>query len=752
MLARLGLVATATCLVVAPARAERYLVHDQREYERARARVEAGDTITLAEGTWRDFEIVISGAGTADRPIAVTAQTPGKVFLTGQSSLRIGGRHVVVSGLVFRDGHSPRGEVIAFKVGSDDLAHDARVTETVIDNFSKPDRYDDDYWVGLYGRGNRFDHNHLVGKTNKGVTLAVRINTEESRDNGHRIDHNYFGPRPMLGSNGGETIRIGVSVYSMFTSGTIVENNIFDRCDGEVEIISSKSNGNVYRGNLFLRSRGTLTLRHGDDSLVERNVFLGRGKDHTGGIRVINRNQTVRDNYMEGLRGTGFASALTVMNGVPNSPVNRYVQVSNAHIGRNSVVDSAEVALGAGASAERTAAPVDSHMSANLFSGIADQPLFRIDADVSGIEFVGNVVEAGFGRGLPSGFARQSLGLKRAANGLLYPTRGALAKVGAPRDLSVPALSEVGVSWYPKPSEGDVFGHPGKVHTVATGDDTLFAAAATAAPGDILLLQPGEYRIDKSIPLDKPLTIRGAAGRSSTVLLARPSLIELHDGGNIRLENLTVDGSPAPDSIGSSLIRTGPEPIKLNMVIELAGVKVKNLKANASYNVITLGKNAFADRIVIRDSSFRDISGAVVSATAETEDFGQYNVEYLDMIGNDFENVGGPIAAVYRGGTDESTFGPTVTFRGNRVKNAGKAIAGGHSGTLFLHGVQTTRIEQNIFEDSGLVHIAHTVGTPSTELTDNTFRDTPAPRVEELNYAGEPRAVSTRNTIDGKTL
>lgn len=752
MLARLGLVAIVISLAVAPAHAERYLVRDQREYELTRARVVAGDTIILAEGTWRDFEIVISGEGTADRPIALTAQTPGKVFLTGQSSLRIGGRHVVVSGLVFRDGYTPRGEVIAFKAGADDLAHNARVTQTVIDNFSKPDRYDDDYWVGLYGRGNRFDHNHLVGKTNKGVTLAVHIDTEESRENGHRIDHNYFGPRPILGSNGGETIRIGVSAHSMFTSATIVESNVFDRCDGEVEIISSKSKGNIYRGNLFLQSRGTLTLRHGDENLVERNVILGKRKDHTGGIRIINRSQTVRDNYLEGLRGTGFASALTVMNGVPNSPVNRYVQVGNARIERNTVVDSAEVALGAGASTERTAAPVDSYMFDNLFSGLPGQPLFRIDADVSGIEFVGNVVDAVSGPRLPKGIARQPLGLKRAANGLLYPSRSGLAKVGAPRGLSVPSMTKVGVSWYPKAPEGEVFGRPGKVRTVAPGNDTLFAAAAAAAPGDTLLLLPGEYRIDKSIPLDRPLTIRGGRGQSSAILLARPSLIELHEGGNIRLENLVVDGDASPDSIGNSLIRTGPAPIKSNMVIELTGVMVKNLRVNASYSVITLGKSAFADRIAIRDSTFRDITGAIVSAAAETEDFGQYNVEYLDIIGNDFENVGGPIAAVYRGGTDESTFGPDVTFRKNRVKNAGRSIAAGHSGTLILHGVQTTRIDQNIFEDSGVVHIVHTVGTPSTELTDNTFKGTPAPRFEELDYTGEPRVVSNRNTIDGKAL
>src|SRR3546814_2439514 len=45
-------------------------------------------------------------------------------------------------------------------------------------------------------------------KTNAGVTLAVIRHDGDPLDNGHRIDHNYFGPRPPLGSNGGETIRI----------------------------------------------------------------------------------------------------------------------------------------------------------------------------------------------------------------------------------------------------------------------------------------------------------------------------------------------------------------------------------------------------------------------------------------------------------------------------------------------------------------------------------------------------------------
>ena len=331
---RLGLSLAIICVASAatPAQAEQYFVKNQAEFVTAEKKLVAGDVIILANGRWHDFEIKISGKGTKAKPITLISQDPGKVVITGQSNLRIGGEYILVTGLVFLNGYSPTGEVISFRRSKDDVARNSRVTEVVIDGFSKPDRYESDYWVGMYGKNNRFDHNHLSGKTNKGVTFAVRLDSEESRENGHQIDHNYFGPRPVLGSNGGETLRIGTSHYSMFDSKTLVENNYFDRCDGEVEIISSKSGGNIYRGNVFYHSSGTLTLRHGDGNLVENNVFFGGGKDHTGGIRVINRKQIVRNNYMEGLSGTGFSSALTVMNGVPNSPVNRYVQVDGAVI------------------------------------------------------------------------------------------------------------------------------------------------------------------------------------------------------------------------------------------------------------------------------------------------------------------------------------------------------------------------------------------------------------------------------------
>ncbi|WP_230281907.1 polysaccharide lyase 6 family protein [Croceicoccus sp. Ery15] len=750
MLARYGIGVALTLAIAAPLHAEEFFVRNQNEYAHALKGVEAGDIIILANGEWKDFDLVITGKGTAKKPITVISEEAGKVFLTGQSSLRIGGEHILVTGLVFKDGYSPRGEVISFRRSKDDQARNSRVTEVVIDHFSKPDRTDDDYWVGIYGKNNRFDHNSLVGKTNKGVTLAVRLDSAESRDNGHRIDHNYFGPRPVLGSNGGETIRIGTSQYSMYNSGTIVENNIFDRCDGEVEIVSNKSGGNIYRGNLFLRSRGTLTLRHGDGNLVESNVFLGHSKDYTGGIRVINRDQIVRGNYMEGLRGTGFSSALTVMNGVPNSPVNRYVQVENAQIERNTVIDSARVTLGAGADDERSAPPVKSVMRANLLGGLDSGTFVEVDADISGIQFADNAVIKGDVHSDAAALRRVDTEMARAGNGLLYPADPALAEIGAPRDLKVMPLAEVGPDWWPKPEAEAEFAS-GTTTMVPAGEGTLADAAASAATGDVLQLAAGEYGVDQAIAVTKVLTIKGA-GADTVIRFTRPSLFDLQQGGNLQLQNLSIDGSMAPDSVGNSVIRTGSFPIQSNLIVEMDGVSVSGLTVNKSFNVLTIGKSVLADRIAIRGSSFADITGTIVSASAETDDYGLYNVEYLDIVDSRFANVGEAVANVYRGGTDESTFGPSVTFTGNTLANIGKAATNAEGASLYLHGVQTADVARNTVTGSAPFKVVHTVGTPVTRIRDNSFAKTPAPVVTELNYEGLPRAAMQGNSVDGKAL
>ena len=705
---RLAIAASVLGLAV-PAWAESALVRNQVEYARAVKRLQPGDTITLANGEWRDFAIVFTGTGTADKPITLTAETKGKVFITGQSNLRLGGSHLVVSGLVFRNGHSPTEEVIAFRRNSKTPANDSRVTEVVIDGFNPPSRAKEDRWVSLYGERNRVDHSHFQGKANAGVTLAVIRNTP--RADRHRIDHNYFGPRPVLGSNGGETIRIGTSDESLSASNTIVERNIFEGCDGEVEIVSVKSGGNIIRGNLFLASQGALVLRHGNGNLVERNVFLGKGKANTGGIRVINRDQIVRANYIEGTRGTSFLSAIAVMNGVPNSKINRYHQVANAVIANNSLIDVARVTWGAGADAERSAPPIDTRIADNLIIGVDGKDPVRAETDVSGITFAGNVDRA--------------VKLERAANGLLYPTDPALAQIGAPRDLVVVNRAEVGVGWY-NPAPAAAFGS-GRTILVAAGA-SIAQAAATAASGDTLALARGEFRLASPVTVARTLTITGAG--DATRLLPSGDAFALSGGGGLRLAKLSVEG-------GRTVIATQPTATA-NYAVALDDVRVRSI----SGDVLATYAGTAAEQVLIKDSAFADVAGAVVGGAAEIEAKGLYSADRVRIIDSQFSNVG-IVADLLRKGTDESTVGPEFVMTGSGVAGSGKGGA-----SVRLSGVQLASISGNRFANSGPIVVTHSVGTPATSITGNRFAATPAPRVEELHYRGPPRATIADNIME----
>ena len=710
--------------------ADTLLVSSQDEFEDAVDDLEPGDTIMLANGTWRDFEILFTGFGTPEKPITLTAETKGEVVIAGQSNLRMAGEHLVVSGLVFRDGYTPTNTVISFRRTRGDYAHYSRVTETVIDRFNNPERYETDFWVMMYGKHNRFDHNHLEGKSNAGVTMAVRLDSEESRQNHHRIDHNYFGPRPVLGSNGGETLRIGTSHYSLTDSLTVVEDNYFDRCNGEVEIISNKSGGNVFRGNLFFESRGTLTLRHGNGNVVESNVFLGNGVDHTGGIRVINANQSVRNNYLHGLTGHRFGGALVVMNGVPDSPINRYHQVDNAVIENNSIIESDHIELAAGSDEERSATPVNSVFRSNLIYNDGGRNVIAVHDDVSGIDFQGNVLNNVDDPVLEAGFVNTALELMPADNGLLFPVDERHAGIGATRDIEVLDRSGTGVSWYPKPDPANRF-DTGKTVATTPGLDSLFEAARDADAGDVIALDPGEYLETKTIVLDRPLTFRAAPG-TAMIEFERTALFEIAAGGSLKLSGVTISGRAAPDVAGNSAIRTSRYSMLGNYALIVANSVVQDLNTNHSFNFFSLAKHTFADRLEVADSTFRNITGHVFALNLETDDLGIYNGEYISITGTTFENIDGAVADIYRGGTDESTFGPHFELRSSSLASVGRGSRNKSGASIRLLGVQATDIVDNVFADSEPVRVIHTVGDPVTRLGRNRFEETPEPIIREF--------------------
>ena len=712
------------------------LVKNIADFNQAIQQLQPGDNLVLANGVWQDVELKFTGHGTEEAPIHLMAETPGRVIISGKSNLRISGEYLVVSGLVFKNGYTPTSEVISFKTGKEKLANHTRVTNCVIDNFSQPERFDGDTWVAMYGKNNQFDHNTLIGKGNRGVTLAVKLGTEASRENNHIIEQNYFGPRSSLGSNGGETLRIGTSHYSRTYSNTVIRNNYFDRTSGELEIISSKSCGNKIYNNVFFESQGTLTMRHGHHTLVENNYFIGNRKPNTGGIRIINEYQTVRKNYLSGLTGHRFRSALVIMNGVPNSPINRYNQVIDSYMDNNIVINSNYIQLCAGSDEERSATPVGSSFKNNLILGSVNPEPFKIYDDVSGIEFTGNVINDIIQVPLKKGFEKVAFSLTKNEQNLEVPSQRLLDQIDF-GEVKLPVHKrEVGASYYSKTETKTL--NSGKKIQVPAGENTLLEALNNSQAGDVLeLIQGEEYLMTKYAVINYPISIVTPEGSKARIFSEKQSFFILENGGEIHLENVTIDGSNSPDQAGNNVISTSKYSMNQNYAVIIKDCEVVGLDKNHSFDFLKSYKHTFADSVHIINTQMSNVTGAVMTMDMEVEDLGIYNVENVKIINSTFKDVKHEIANIYRGGTDESTFGPIVTIADVEVISSGKGKRNQAEASFRFHGVQFLDVDNLKIRDSEGIDLFMTNGEPITKLSNITFINSSGLKTNEETFESE---------------
>lgn len=380
-----------------------------------------GDTILMANGAWTDTVINFKTDGLAGQPITLRSEVDGQVRMEGTSKIKFSGDYLVVQGLHFTNGSiADGGHVVEFRENSSNLANHCRLTQCAITDYNPVDPTTNYKWVSIHGMHNRVDHCSFTGMNHIGVTLTVWLGTNAPA-NHTRIDHNIFADRTEGDGNGFETIRIGTSTRSMQESKTIVEDNYFYRCDGEIEIISNKSVGNIYRRNTFESCSGQLTLRHGNECIVEGNYFLGNGISGTSGVRVIGEDHVVVNNYFENLRGTSARAALSFYNGVPNSPLNRYFQVKRALIAFNTFSECRENFVIGIDSSDTSLPPLDCVIANNIVEG-DDDPLIEYLTAPINMQYEGNIFHgASLGISQPSGIQLIDPLLAPAFDGTMRP-------------------------------------------------------------------------------------------------------------------------------------------------------------------------------------------------------------------------------------------------------------------------------------------------------------------------------------------
>lgn len=104
------------------------------------------------------------------------------------------------------------------------------------------------------------------------------------------------------------------------------------------------------------------------------------------------------------------------------------------------------------------------------------------------------------------------------------------------------------------------------------------------------------------------------------------------------------------------------------------------------------------------------------------------------MKNNVFTDVQGAALRLYRGGTDESTFGPFLEVDHNVFDNVGKGKKNKYDAAISLYGVQVNTIENNIFNNSKGINMHLVVGGPIVNVLNNDFYNS-----DKLNVTGDEK-------------
>ncbi|WP_426790106.1 chondroitinase-B domain-containing protein [Sphingobacterium sp. WOUb80] len=260
---------------------------NNQEINRIINNLPSGETFYLPNGEYKDLQIQI----TSKNRISIKAQQNGKVRFSGNSFITIrNSNDVLISGFLFDKTNA---------LISITLQNSNRVT--VSDNYF--DQCGNGEYNSIIMIKDGSSNNIITRNTfNKNRTMGVRINDFNNFNN--EISFNSFLDIPRAtdiyrssGGNGLECIMVGSGKQWKWNSNTIIRNNYFKNVIGDAtEIISLKSNKNSVLGNYFENSKGGISLRLGNNSIISKNTFFNTAYP----VRVYGAGHKIIGNTMNG--------------------------------------------------------------------------------------------------------------------------------------------------------------------------------------------------------------------------------------------------------------------------------------------------------------------------------------------------------------------------------------------------------------------------------------------------------------------
>lgn len=738
------------------------IVTNSSELNKAIKSAEPGDNIVLANGIWNNVQLKLNFSGTEESPIIIRSETPGEVFIEGESYIKFGGDYVIVDGLHFRNGHTPEKSVIQFSINREIVANNCKVINCVIEDFNQPHRDRPDHWVEFWGRNNTLEKCYIAGKSNQGPTIRIENKGNKSIKNYHKIINNHFGPRPRKGGPRGETIQLGDSETSMSPSYTLVADNYFERCNGEVEVISSKTNFNEFRNNIFYKSEGSLVMRHGNYCIIDGNVFVGdENSKNIGGIRIINTGHWVTNNYFFNLKGENFRTPLAVMNGIPKSPLNRYNQVTDVVVAYNTWINcKSPLQFGIGSNVDqkdvlpkseiRSARPIRTVVANNvIYNENEDDKIIVAHDELDGIKFENNYVDNGEAENFDfAGFELTSIKMNKENENFYVPLSGLenlklyngfefelITKdiLGNSRENRNSAgavcnpngkiskmfeIKNYGPNWYPDLDNANT---PQKIK-VGDNDVDLNSVLERAENGDTLIISGGTFNVTKPLVIDKKITLMPFNENEKIVFNYSGEkgtpLFELNPKGDLSLIKINLSGNKSQFAFAS---------LKENMS-SLYNISVIDCEiSNFSY-VLKAYKESFSDEILFKNTKIINCNNGI-ELSEEINDKGDYNVEFLIIDNCTFENVKKNVIDFYRGGYDESTIGGNLIIKNSVFTNCGSEEENGI--LINNRGIINVDISNNTFKNNNVKLVALLWGAKNNSHSNNEIINSGKIVVEE---------------------
>jgi len=174
-----------------------------------------------------------------------------------------------------------------------------------------------------------------------------------------------------------------------------------------------------------------------------------------------------------------------------------------------------------------------------------------------------------------------------------------------------------------------------------------------------------------------------------------------------------------------------------NYSLAVRDSRVTNLDVNHTFDFLKVYPNTFADSIEILNTEMTNVTGSILSLDKETDDLGIYNVENLSIKNSRFTDIQGSVANIYRGGTDESTFGPIIVVEGNRFTNTGLGSRNRTGASLKFHGVQKLNVSDSTWTGSAPLELYLTNGEPITVIRNVVMSDTGTIRANNDRFSAE---------------